>query len=55
MKDVTDFIRETEKFIEEHDYNMSDKEVVKHSLKLEKAMYKSLKKEKQGEKNNVSQ
>lgn len=47
MKDVTDFIRETEKFIEEHDYNMSDKEVIKHSLKNEKEMFKTFKKEKE--------
>lgn len=52
MKDVTDFIRETEKFIEEHDYNMSDKEVIKHSLKNEKEMFKTFKKEK--EKNQKS-
>lgn len=47
MKDVTDFIRETEKFIEEHDYNMSSKEVVKHSLKNEKEIFKTFKKEKE--------
>ena len=43
MKKTEDYREEMDKVIKEHDFDLSNEEVVKHSLELENAMYDKLK------------
>lgn len=39
MKEIEEYRAELNKFIEEHDFDLSNEEVVKKTLEVEKAVY----------------